>query len=138
MPLLDNVLENLNSARAEAGVFPLTLNSCLMKAAQQHANFMFEKQLLSHTGKGRSSFDQRIRATGYVFQAAAENIALGATDAMTVVEMWMKSPPHRANILNAELTQAGIGIAPSDEGRNGSLPRRYWSLSLATPLMSKT
>ncbi|MCR9214890.1 MAG: CAP domain-containing protein [Proteobacteria bacterium] len=134
MPLLNAVLQHLNSARVAAGIATLTLNPNLTLAAQQHANFMCEKQLLSHSGKGRSSFDQRIKATGYVFQAAAENVALGAMDAQTVVELWMISPPHRANILNAELKEVGIGIAPQEEGKGRALPRRYWSLSLARPL----
>lgn len=134
MSLLYAVLDHLNSARDKFGLDPLTLNSRLMLAAQQHANFMAEKQLLSHLGRHRSSFDQRIRDTGYVFQAAAENVALGAMDAETVVELWMKSPPHRANILNKTVTEAGIGISPPETENEPPFPRRYWSLSLAAPL----
>lgn len=138
MSLLEAVLKNLNSARVTNEIAPLTLDPYLTYAAQQHANFMCEKQLLSHIGKDRSSFDQRIKATGYVFQAAAENVALGAMDAETVVELWMKSPPHRANILNVKLTEVGIGIAPEDTEKSEPLLRRYWSLSLAKPSCFKS
>jgi len=135
MPLITEMLNSLNTARTAEGLTPLRLNDKLTVAAQQHADFMREKQLLSHMGKNRSSFDQRILDTGYRFRTAAENIALGALDPEGVVELWMRSPPHRANVLNTDVIDAGIGISPVEgsETTGRPLPRRYWSLSLAAP-----
>ena len=132
MSLITDVIDCLNAERTKANLPALTPNSLLMQTAQQHAEFMDRKQALSHMGKDRSTFDQRIRATGYNFSTAAENVALGAVDAAGVVEMWMNSPPHRANILNDKVCDVGLGISPV-EPEDASVTR-YWSLSLAAPL----
>ncbi|MAL80080.1 MAG: hypothetical protein CMN55_13375 [Sneathiella sp.] len=127
--MISDVLDQLNKARAEAGCTPLSLDTRLMQAAGAHADFMARRGLLSHEGENGSTFDQRIRAAGYEFTSAAENVAFGASDAAGVVTLWMNSPPHRANILNADFTDVGIGIANSAD-KTAPL---YWSLSLATP-----
>lgn len=132
MSLISDVIDCLNEERVKARLFVLTSNRFLMQTAQQHAEFMAGKQALSHVGQNRSTFDERIRATGYDFSVAAENIARGAVDAEGVVGLWMDSPPHRANILNASFRDVGLGISPT-EPEDGSVTR-YWSLSLAAPL----
>jgi uncharacterized protein YkwD len=137
----------LNTQRLKAGLPGLNPEYRLMETAQQHAEFMHKKQALSHAGikitiltpgaanGGRaSSFSDRIRATGYLFSAAAENIALGALDPAGVIKIWMESPPHRANILNPEVTDLGIGLSDSNDPDQTIL--RYWSLSLAAPIKS--
>mgnify|MGYP003108967569 CR=1 FL=1 len=135
--MISEVLERLNRARAEAGGAPLSLDTRLMQAASAHAEFMARRGLLSHEGENGSTFDQRIRAAGYEFTSAAENVAFGASDAVEVVTLWMNSPPHRANILKAEFTNAGIGIAAAMETAQGAAQETtaplYWSLSLAAP-----
>ena len=132
MSLITDVIDGLNEERQKAGLPPLTMNDKLMQTAQQHAEYMDQKQALSHMGRNRSSFDERIHATGYTFSTAAENVALGAVDAAGVVKMWMDSPPHRANILNDKVSDVGLGISPATP----ETPEvtRYWSLSLAAPL----
>jgi uncharacterized protein YkwD len=132
MSLITDVIDCLNEERRAANLPALTPNNLLMQTAQQHADFMARKQALSHEGANRSTFDERIRATGYIFSTAAENIALGAVSAAGVVRMWMDSPPHRANILNAQVCDAGLGISPAEPETADII--RYWSLSLAAPL----
>ena len=132
MSLFSDVIDCINKERQKACLPALIRNDLLMQTAHQHAEFMDKKQTLSHQGANGSSFDQRIHGVGYNFSTAAENIALGAVSATGVVQMWMESPPHRANILNNKVTEVGIGISPA-------LPdtpdvSRYWSLTLAAPL----
>ncbi|WP_373085071.1 CAP domain-containing protein [Sneathiella sp.] len=87
MSLITDVLVCLNDQRREAGLAPLTSNSLLMQTARQHAEFMNAAQVLSHGGENRSTFEERIRATGYRFTAAAENVAKGAVNADGVPPM---------------------------------------------------
>jgi uncharacterized protein YkwD len=132
MSLINEVIDGLNEDRRKAGLPPLMMNDKLMQTAAQHAEYMDQKQTLSHLGRDGSTFDERIRATGYSFSTAAENVALGAVDAAGVVKMWMDSPPHRANILNEKVSDVGLGISPATP--ETSDVTRYWSLSLAAPL----
>jgi uncharacterized protein YkwD len=142
-----DVLTFLNVQRRKAKLNPLKPEYRLMETAQQHAEFMYKKQALSHSGirisdlspgaanrERASGFSERIRATGYLFSVAAENIALGALDPAGVVKIWMDSPPHRANILNPEVTDVGFGLSEPDDPDQTIL--RYWSLSLAAPIKS--
>jgi len=147
MTLKTTILEDLNMARINKGLLPLKPDKRLMATAQQHAEFMNKKQALSHSGAKlltlhpgvsksaqASDFADRIRATGYLFSIAAENIALGSVDAAGLVRLWMNSPPHRDNILNARVTDMGIGFSEPDTPETTIL--RYWSLSLAAPIKS--
>ena len=71
-----------------------------MRIAQAHSQDMADRDFFSHTGSdGRSPF-QRMRDAGYSYRRAAENIAAGSTSPAEVVDMWMGSPGHRANILD--------------------------------------
>jgi uncharacterized protein YkwD len=76
---------------------------------------------------GKSPFD-RMTAAGYRYRMAAENIAAGYATPQAVVDGWMNSPGHRANILNCGLTQIGVGYA------TGGSYRTYWTEDFATPL----
>ncbi|WP_334128736.1 CAP domain-containing protein [Sneathiella sp.] len=124
----EEVIRLLNAARAEAGLAPLDPDERLMQAAVSHAAYMAETGRLSHIGREGSRFDERIRIAGYSPTTAAENVAAGATDPSDAVQLWMESPPHRANILNPVFRHVGIGIAEAAGGT------RYWSLSLAAPV----
>lgn len=145
MTLRTTIMDDLNMERLNAGLLPLKPDKRLMETAQQHAEFMNKKQALSHSGAKlmalhpgvsksaqASEFADRIRVTGYLFSVAAENIALGAVDAAGLVRLWMNSPPHRGNILNALVTDVGIGFSEPDTADTTIL--RYWSLSLAAPI----
>ena len=84
---------------------------------------MATNNYFSHTGSDGSTFDSRISATGYSYRMAGENIAAGAATAEAVMELWMNSPGHRANILNCGYTQIGVGYAynaGSDYGHYGT------------------
>ncbi|MEH6547683.1 MAG: CAP domain-containing protein, partial [Sneathiella sp.] len=137
MTLISKIIDDLNTERLNTGLLSLRPDKRLMETAQQHAEFMAKKQVLSHSGAKlltlqpgtpnstqASDFADRIRATGYLFSVAAENIALGAVDAAGLVRIWMDSPPHRDNILNVQITDLGIGF--SDQQNPNTHLLRYW------------
>ncbi|MFD5660451.1 sigma-70 family RNA polymerase sigma factor [Streptomyces hirsutus] len=109
----DQVLALTNTERAAAGCSPVTLDSRLNKAAQLHSEDMSANDYFSHTGQNGSSFVDRVTAQGHP-SPGAENIARGQSSAESVMEAWMNSEGHRANILNCSLTTMGVGVVTSD------------------------
>jgi uncharacterized protein YkwD len=109
------VLALVNEARVDAGCGALTPDPALAAVARAHSADMRDRDYFSHTSpEGRSPFDRAEQAgVGY---SRAENIAFGQADAAAVMEAWLKSPGHRANILDCELTKLGVGVA---EGAGG-------------------
>ncbi|GEL19289.1 hypothetical protein PA7_31260 [Pseudonocardia asaccharolytica DSM 44247 = NBRC 16224] len=100
-----------NEQRARHGCGPLRVDHRITAAAEGHSADMADAGYLAHDSRDGTGFDQRIRAEGYP-APGAENIARGQPDAATVVEAWMGSPGHRANILNCSLTTVGVGHDP--------------------------
>lgn len=107
--LQDQVVTLTNAARQDAGCAPLRVEVGLTAAAQGHAQDMAARDYFSHTTPEGVPFDQRIRNAGYG-RPGAENIAQGSRTAEGVMDLWMESPGHRANILNCELTAIGVGL----------------------------
>lgn len=106
---LDQVLALTNSERTANGCGALSINNTLAVVAQAHAVDMAENDFFDHNSlNGQSPFD-RMRAAGYSFSSAAENIAAGYSTPASVVAGWMNSAGHRANILNCSYTEIGIG-----------------------------
>jgi uncharacterized protein YkwD len=108
----------LNRERARRDLRPLRLNSRLSTAARRHSRAMVRRGFFSHDSLGGASFVDRIRETGYLSGARSwyvgENIAYGSGDRSSpraIGIAWMKSPPHRANILNRSFREVGIGLA---------------------------
>ena len=105
----------VNSERAQFGLAPLIDNAPLALAAQGHADDMAAKGYFSHVSADGRTFDQRIRAAGYLGGYLAENIAWGDRSLGTprrIVGAWMNSAGHRAHILSGSLLDSGIGVAP--------------------------
>lgn len=100
----------VNKARAGAGCTPMVEDARLTQAAAAHSADMAAQRYFSHTSRDGRTFDQRIIAAGYP-QPGAENIARGQRTAAQVMESWMDSPGHRANILNCSLHAIGVGLA---------------------------
>lgn len=127
--LEQQVVDRVNAERAAAGCQPLTIDARLVQAATSHSSDMATNNYFSHMGLDGSTFDSRIAATGYQFQMAGENIAAGTATAEAVMELWLNSPSHRANILNCGYTQIGVGHAYSATSNYG----HYWTQVFATP-----
>ncbi|WP_141390859.1 CAP domain-containing protein, partial [Cellulosimicrobium cellulans] len=104
------VVERTNAERAAAGCGPLVVDERLTAAAQLHSEDMLAQGYFDHTSlDGRSPWD-RAKAQGYA-NPGAENIAKGQATAEDVVRAWMDSPGHRANILDCDLREIGVGHA---------------------------
>ncbi|WNV74868.1 CAP domain-containing protein [Geodermatophilus sp. DSM 44513] len=100
----------VNQARAAAGCAPVTADPALAAVARAHSADMRDRDYFSHTSpEGLSPFDRAERAG--IDYSRAENIAYGQADAAEVVEAWLDSPGHRANILDCDLGRLGVGVA---------------------------
>ncbi|GAA0636103.1 hypothetical protein GCM10009535_10330 [Streptomyces thermocarboxydovorans] len=107
------VLALTNAERSKTGCGPVTADSRLAKAAQLHSEDMSANNYFSHTSQDGRSFADRAKAQGYP-SPGAENIAKGQSSAAAVMDAWMNSPGHRANILNCDLKTMGVGVTTSD------------------------
>jgi len=121
----DQELLNLvNQYRSQHGLRALSLSQKLDQAADKFSNRMASGNFFSHTDpSNRSTFSSRIRAEGYNGGWTGENIAAGRNTAAAVLQQWIDSPPHRANILNPNFTHMGIGYAYNASSTYG----HYWS-----------
>ena len=115
------MLALVNAERAKHGLKPLAMERRLNDAADDHSQWMLDRDVVSHTGEGGSTATERMRAADFDFQGAwssGESIAMqslrgpdGLADEMrTLHRDLMDTPSHRANILRPEFEVAGIGI----------------------------
>jgi uncharacterized protein YkwD len=109
-PSREAVLAEMNAYRQERGLPPLAFDARLGAAAQDRLRDMFEQGYFDHTAPDGTSPFAAVRRRGYRYAAVAENLAAGQRDAREVVEQWMRSRGHRANILG-DYEDAGIAIA---------------------------
>ena len=130
------VLELTNIERSKLSLSPLTLNTQLLNAAETHSQNMALQDFFDHTGKDGSSFTSRITTTGYKFAdgAAAENIGVGYSTPEEVIEGWMNSSGHQANILNPNLKEIGIGYYFLADDTGSVNFNHYWTQVFATSL----
>ena len=124
---VQQVVDLTNARRAENGLPALGVNGLLMNAAQGHSADQAARNTMSHAGSDGSNPGQRIARVGYNATAWAENVAAGQPDAGTVMNGWMNSPGHRANILSGNVTEIGVGLAYSAGGQP------YWTMVLGRP-----
>lgn len=104
------VVEQTNVKRAALGLSPLSMNGTLSSAAQLKAADMFANQYWAHTSpQGKEPWDF-IRASGYTYQAAGENLARDFMGTGEMMDAWMNSPTHRANIANARYQEIGVAV----------------------------
>lgn len=104
----------INAERARAGDQPLTENVMLERAAVLHSLDMANRQYFEHVDPDGVHPDARIVQQGYPPILVGENLAWGETvksSPAVIVSMWMRSPGHRANILEPQYREIGIGMA---------------------------
>jgi stress response protein SCP2 len=124
---LAEVVTRTNAERARHGLRPLTLDARLARAAQAHSVDMVRRGFFAHENPdGKQVWDRAVAAC-YPYRKVAENIAAGQRTAEEVVLGWMNSPGHRANILDGELAQIGVGCA------EGGTYGVYWTQVFGTP-----
>ena len=103
------VVKLVNAQRAKAGCKSLRVDRRLRKAAYLHARDMGAPHYFDHNSRnGRTPWD-RIKAQGYT-TPSAENIAAGQPSPASVMDAWMHSEGHRANILNCDYKAIGVGV----------------------------
>ena len=103
------VVRLVNEARKQNGLSPLTTNWELSRVARYKSQDMVDKRYFSHTSPTYGSPFDMMKAFGISYRTAGENIAYGQRTPQEVVNAWMNSPGHRANILNGSFTQIGVG-----------------------------
>lgn len=107
------VIRLVNVQRAQNGLKPLAENWELSRVARYKSQDMVDNHYFSHTSPTYGSPFQMMRAFGLSYRSAGENIAYGQRTPRAVVDAWMNSSGHRANILNASFTQIGVGYVAS-------------------------
>lgn len=112
------VLCLLNGERRARDLDPLRSNHRLADAAMRHSAHMAGANFFSHTTPSGTSMTDRVRRSGFTtgtrWWSIGENLAWGVGEAAAprrIVAAWMRSPAHRANVLNGAFRQIGIGIA---------------------------
>ncbi|MBQ8390218.1 MAG: SafA/ExsA family spore coat assembly protein [Oscillibacter sp.] len=107
------VIRLVNAERAKQGLKALTANWELSRVARYKSQDMVDNKYFSHTSPTYGSPFQMIKNFGISFRTAGENIAYGQRTPQAVVNAWMNSSGHRANILNSSYTQIGVGYVAS-------------------------
>ena len=115
---IQQVVDLVNAERAKEGLSPLTIDTKVQAAAQVRAQEC--EQLFSHTRPNGSSFATALQEQNVSYRSAGENIAWGQRSPQEVMNGWMNSEGHRANIMNANFTTIGVGYYQNANGTN------YW------------
>ena len=105
------VFNLVNQVRANHGRKPLACDATASKVAHDYSRYMCDESFFSHTGLDGSSPFTRLKAAGATYKSAGENIAAGQKTPQKVMEGWMNSSGHRANILRSGYTHIGVGYA---------------------------
>lgn len=103
------VIRLVNEIRAERGLGELTYNWELCRVARYKSQDMKDNRYFSHTSPVYGTPFEMMKNFGITYRSAGENIARGQATPREVVDAWMNSAGHRANILNASFTEIGVG-----------------------------
>ncbi|MFL0251805.1 CAP domain-containing protein [Clostridium neuense] len=117
----NEVAKLVNVERSKVGLPPLKLNWELSRVARVKSQDMSDKNYFSHNSPTFGSTFSLIGKYGIVYSAAGENIAYGYTTPSAVMNGWMNSPGHRANILGKQYNQIGVGMVKNSKGQ------LYWT-----------
>lgn len=105
----EQVAALVNEQRAANGLSALTLSTTLSDVARLKSQDMHDNGYFSHTSPTYGSPFDMLKSLGISYRTAGENIAMGYASPEAVMDAWMNSAGHRANILNASYTQIGVG-----------------------------
>ena len=103
------VIRLVNEERAKYGLDPLTYDWELSRVARYKSQDMKDNNYFSHTSPTYGSPFQMMKTFGITYKSAGENIARGQKTPAAVVNAWMNSSGHRANILSTSYTHIGVG-----------------------------
>ena len=105
---------SVNQARREQGLAPLRWDESLATAERRHAEVMAEHGSAQHGFEGEPSLSARVKQAGVRFSWLSENVIQGPSPEF-IHAQFMKSPPHRANILDRDMDSIGVGVV--EQGR---------------------
>jgi len=132
-PVERRLFDLINYERAMRGLPEYTWNEALARAAREHSRDMGRRDFFGHVNPDGQDPGDRMKEVGYAWSAWSENVAAGQRAPIEVLEAWLSSPGHRANIINevddpngVSLTDAGVGHA---QYPNNAL-NQYWTLKL--------
>ena len=133
------MIEAVNAIRAEPhtcgnvpypAAGPVTWQPQAAQAAQTQVDYLQQNNLFTHTGANGSNVGDRLTATGYAWSVAGENLAAGYLDIASVMQGWLASAGHCANLMYADFTEIGVVVIP---GSSSNTYRTYWGMVLARP-----
>ena len=107
------VVRLVNVERAKYGLSPLTEDALLTRTARLKSQDMHDRGYFDHNSPTYGTPFQLMKSQGVAYRTAGENIAKGYATPQAVVNAWMNSAGHRANILNASYTKIGVGYVAS-------------------------
>ncbi|MFA4833871.1 MAG: CAP domain-containing protein [Patescibacteria group bacterium] len=105
------IIELTNRIRQSAGVSSLTENNLLTRAAYNKAEDMLLNQYFAHIGPDKKTVSDWLSGAGYKYAVAGENLAMGFSGAEEVVNGWVKSQTHYANMVDPDFSEIGVGLA---------------------------
>ena len=117
----NEVVRLVNVERAKNGLAALSIDATITKTATLKSQDMAKNNYFSHTSPTYGSPFDLMKQYGVSYRTAGENIAMGQTSPAQVMNGWMNSEGHRANILNSSYTKIGVGVA---QNANGTY---YWT-----------
>jgi uncharacterized protein YkwD len=132
------LLEQINTARTQArqcgsqsfsAAGPLTWNATLAGAAQEHTRAMANQNFFDHKDRDGRTPGDRAELAGYTAQMIGENIAAGLDSSSKVVEGWLASPGHCANLMNPQFRELGAAYAVDPKSDAGI----YWTVMFGAP-----
>ncbi|WP_075216273.1 CAP domain-containing protein [Mongoliimonas terrestris] len=122
-------LSMINQYRARSGVGALALDPELGRIARAYATEMAAADRMSHSLSDEARLGNRLRANGYAFAAAGENIAAGYRTLAEAFSGWRESPAHDRGMKDADMTRMGIGTAYNPNSKY----KVFWCLIFSRP-----
>lgn len=113
---VNRIVELVNEERAKVGLSPVTLDKKVQAAAQVRAKEIVTS--FSHTRPDGTSFSTALKEQNVSYRGSGENIAWGQKSPEAVMNAWMNSSGHRANILNKNFKIIGVGYCRTANGTN--------------------
>lgn len=142
LPRLAEVLPSVlvyltNEERSQENLTTLTSNDTLIKAAQAKANDMAQKEYFAHTSPDGKTPWYWLDSAGYPYVKAGENLAVNFVDSEDVIQAWLNSPTHKANIMNGNYKEIGIATAEGQyKGKRAIYIVQYFGTQRTAPSSS--
>lgn len=119
----------LNAYRAENGIASLELDADLVRIAGDYARHLAEAGRMTHDLEPYGGLDKRLKAAGYLYATAGENLGQGYRTLEQTIAGWKRSPPHDRGMKDVDMTRMGIASVENPRKRGDV----YWCLIVAKP-----